>query len=823
MTFLHSGLLLALALTAVPVILHLLLKQKPKRIDFPALRLVQSRTKKSTKRLRLRHLLLLLLRIFVIGAMVFAAARPLLPAADWSFRWWDGLVLMAVVGGAIAAWRWLSQRVAREPGQATRDSLRRRGEVGIIGASVLTCLLAILLPYGWRVARSMKEAPSAEALDLPVAGVFVFDVSASMSYREAGKTLLDVGRQIVADHVGALPTGSKVAILNNADDQPVLFQLSLSSVPTQLERLATAADSRTLNQSVRLAYDTHARDLEQVLSEGDSRDRFVRRVYVVTDLAKSAWQFPDSAELEATLSSENAPNLFVLDVGADSPTNRGFAGVSLSSQDLPRGGLLTVNSQFRSTNDEAVSADLFLNEGPEDARVGSVDVNGDGQSVTFQPTMSTEKDVLNGSVKLSTTDPLAIDDERFFSVGVTPLPKVLIVSESDASVLEMRVALEGDGGVTTAPQYELTIIRPSELKNAALVGQDIVCLVNVTSLRDAQWNAVNEFVRDGGGLLTVLGATEIESFTYNRAAAHEVLPAELDVWVSRPEVSPANMVFNARNGPFVDRLRQYESNGLLELLSSASIQRFWRVKPDESTRVIARYTADALPALLSRQVGKGLSVMLTTSLDVKDQRTRWSTIMLLENGAYWVGITFCDQLMRHLARVGSTRRNFIAGEIPTVPLSEPMRKERLLLQTPDLRNLPVEITDSEYLTFPDTTVPGHYVVSDGRGQPMAAFSINYPAEESDLTRADEADFASVFGEDQFEIARGLDELNEDIDVARFGQEAFPMLVLLVVVFFAGETLLSSRFYGDNQSGSTSQASRPPALDVNSGREVANTT
>ena len=89
MTFLHTGILAALALTAVPVVLHLLLRQKPKRIDFPALKLVQSRTKRSTKRLRVRHLLLLILRVLLIAGMVFAAARPLLPAADWSPRWWE--------------------------------------------------------------------------------------------------------------------------------------------------------------------------------------------------------------------------------------------------------------------------------------------------------------------------------------------------------------------------------------------------------------------------------------------------------------------------------------------------------------------------------------------------------------------------------------------------------------------------------------------------------------------------------------------------------------------------------------------------------------
>ena len=61
MILLNPALLAGLALIAIPVILHLLMRAKPKRLIFPALRLIATRRKQNSQRLRLRHLLLLAL------------------------------------------------------------------------------------------------------------------------------------------------------------------------------------------------------------------------------------------------------------------------------------------------------------------------------------------------------------------------------------------------------------------------------------------------------------------------------------------------------------------------------------------------------------------------------------------------------------------------------------------------------------------------------------------------------------------------------------------------------------------------------------------
>jgi len=72
----HTGLAAGAALAALPVILHLFMRQTPKHIIFPALRLIRERQKRSKKRLRVKNWLLLLARMALLALMALALARP---------------------------------------------------------------------------------------------------------------------------------------------------------------------------------------------------------------------------------------------------------------------------------------------------------------------------------------------------------------------------------------------------------------------------------------------------------------------------------------------------------------------------------------------------------------------------------------------------------------------------------------------------------------------------------------------------------------------------------------------------------------------------
>src|SRR5271157_6096904 len=95
-SMINAGLAAGAALAALPVILHLFMRQTPKHVIFPALRLVRERQKRSKKRLRVKNWLLLLARMAVLALMALALARPRLysqmPLGDESVPTALGLV-----------------------------------------------------------------------------------------------------------------------------------------------------------------------------------------------------------------------------------------------------------------------------------------------------------------------------------------------------------------------------------------------------------------------------------------------------------------------------------------------------------------------------------------------------------------------------------------------------------------------------------------------------------------------------------------------------------------------------------------------------------
>jgi hypothetical protein len=83
LSFLTPMLLGGAALVAVPIVLHLIMRRKPVPYEFPALRFLRERAVANRRRLRLSHLVLLLLRMATLLLLALALARPVLRGAGW--------------------------------------------------------------------------------------------------------------------------------------------------------------------------------------------------------------------------------------------------------------------------------------------------------------------------------------------------------------------------------------------------------------------------------------------------------------------------------------------------------------------------------------------------------------------------------------------------------------------------------------------------------------------------------------------------------------------------------------------------------------------
>jgi hypothetical protein len=76
LSFINAWMLAGLAALAIPVLIHLLLRRKKKRLRFSTLQFFEKHDEQSAQRRKLRHWLLLALRLLVVALLVLAFARP---------------------------------------------------------------------------------------------------------------------------------------------------------------------------------------------------------------------------------------------------------------------------------------------------------------------------------------------------------------------------------------------------------------------------------------------------------------------------------------------------------------------------------------------------------------------------------------------------------------------------------------------------------------------------------------------------------------------------------------------------------------------------
>ena len=144
MTFLNASLLAGSALIVLPIVLHLIMRQKPRLLEFPALRFIQKRHDTNRRRLKLRHLLLLLLRAAVIAGLAMALARPSVKLSDqWAFGNQEAPVAAALVFDVAPHMQYRHENktrldVAKDLGQWLLTQLPRESQIAVLDSGLVS-------------------------------------------------------------------------------------------------------------------------------------------------------------------------------------------------------------------------------------------------------------------------------------------------------------------------------------------------------------------------------------------------------------------------------------------------------------------------------------------------------------------------------------------------------------------------------------------------------------------------------------------------------------------------------------------------------------
>lgn len=816
MSFLNPALLIGLVLTLIPVALHLFLRAKPKRMIFPALRLIQQRRRQNVRRIKLRHFWLLLLRVGVIALIVLAICRPSLPAANYSLNVREWLSLIVIVGLAVGAYfglmHWWKRQSVSRPVLLTRRSMLR-GVLGVV--AVLLALGGVAWPYARRVAADIKNPSPRAAENIPVAAVFLFDTSVSMSYKQANKSRLRAAQDIAKSYLTHLPSSSKIAITASGDTTPTAFSTDLVAAQSRIDALDIKAMSSPLNDRVNGLLQFQDEDRLRVSNEQSSipaekrQDRFVRELYIFTDLAKSAWR-EESSGLREELARLNWAGVYLIDVGEAAPVNIALTEVKLSREAVPARTAIRVDAVVSSVG--AISpeqtVELYLKTGDSPAARKASEMvklaSGAESRVSFYPVELPEQAYTHGELRLSSADPLSADDVVHFSVQTIPSLKVLVVAERPEISSYFTLALKNltDVGMSA---FQVENATPAQLLVRNLDDVDVICLINANQPTDAVWGKVRTFVDGGGGLAVFLGASSsafadannkerIDAVHYQSEAALAVLPGKP---VASLPHSPAKTMDLRKSQHTL--LKRLDDLGALAELGVAEVRRYWKVEPTADAVVISRYIGaeeDDIagpPALLERRIGQGRVLMLTTSVDAKS----WNDLLSPE-----LYVVLVDQFTQYLASQASAKFNYQIGDEVSLPLARKQKVSKVILRMPDFKQRAIDVpADSRFISLRDATSTGSYSV-DSADQTVdyhVGFSMNLPASESDPTRLEKSDLDKLLGEKRYSLARDISSLEHDRVTNLLGQEMYGMVVAFLVVVFALEQFTATWFYRTDES------------------------
>ena len=845
MSFLHPGLLALAGLAAVPVVLHLLLRPRPKKHPFPALRLIRDRKKRNSRRVKLRHLWLLLLRMAALALLAVAVARPSLPAADYSFTTSEWLALAAVVGGVLVAYQLLMARwrAARRRAELGRHELLYRRTLARAGSTAAAFLLAgllVLWPYGRRVAAEVRAPAKPVAEDQPVAAVLLFDTSLSTSLVQAGVTRLDAAKALAAEHADTFPPSSRVAVGTTAPGDPLRFRESGFGAANRLGELEPRPATVPLDGRLAAALRLHAADRDRLAEEAGvpddappeavaAADRFVRAVYVFTDLARSAWGPGGRGELAAALAADESVQLFLVDVGAAGAENVALGAPRPSRQSAPAGSLVTVRVPVARAAATAETPGDRLGEIPVEVELRVGPAGGElrprgRQTVSLAPGAAAEVafalpidapaggngagsgDAAGGAVEaevaLGRGDPLAFDDVRALTVRAEPPLRVLLAADRPADAELLAQALAPSSLPPAERPALVEVVTPAGLAARDPSAADVAVLVNVREPPAEVWASLSALLARGGGVGVVLGGP-VEPFAYGTDAAAAVLPATLAAPLAfePPErlrvADPTHPVFAA-----------FADYGTDEL-TSRDVRRHWRLTPDPGARVPAVFTDPfgTPPAVVTSRLadedgGGGRVAMIATGLDYVDPKGAWSDLPL----ANWSYQAFAISLARFLAGRGDERFNFASADTLVVPLSaaaagRPGEPAAAILRRPDLSQTRLEIPPGAAdAAVTGVSAPGHYTLvrpsaaDEQDAALLAAFAVTVPEAESDLTPITPEDLDARLGENRYTLSDSAEDLELTAARGRLGEEGFPYLLAVLGAVFAGELLVGNRFY-----------------------------
>ena len=645
----------------------------------------------------------------------------------------------------------------------------------------LRCAIIALLAFA--LARPTLRGAGAAGKDgAAVATALVFDNSLRMQYEQNNQTRVQKSKELARWVLNQLPADSPVTIVDRAGRQRGQ-DLNRDAVEMRVERLELSAAARPMDDALGDA-------MRWLATKKDFRGE----VYVFTDLAVEAW--PEATVTAFAKSLEEMPgaNVYLVDVGALEPKDRGLSALKLSSEQVASSGSLQLNTELvtlgLTDKEPEVTVEVFVGDGstkPE--KRGQQIVPPQGKSTPIEFSLSGLKPGTHqGFVRIVGRDSLPCDDVRYFTIDARPASKILLLGEKTDDTLFLREALAPTaGGGASQSRFACQVAQFNEITKLRLADFAGICLVNPPPLPDAVWQSLVTFADAGGGVGVFLGRNAKRE-DMNASEAQRLLPAKLR-WQSHDATYLRPVA--------VEHPALRELTGLVDSApwSEFPVFKYWELEAgSEPTEIVANY-ANGKPAIVERHVGAGRVLIMTTSVSDAAHSDPWNLLPTAPDP--WPFIALSNGIAEYLVGAGQNQLNYLAGQTIVLPLSPEEQVTSYVLQQPDSTATRQSLAPGQRdLSIAATDALGNYRVRAGGKQEQLdrGFSVNLPMEASRLERVDPTALAKSLGSDRARVARSQDDIEVRVGQGRLGRELFPALILAMALAMAAEQLLANRFY-----------------------------
>jgi hypothetical protein len=660
--FLNPGLLFGAALLAVPLVIHLLNRQRFRRRPWAAMEFLLAAYKKQRRRLRRENLLLLLLRCLIPVVLALAIARPLL-----------------------------------------RDDRL----VGALGSGSAHHVFVI-------------DATGSTGLELRGATT-PFERAKALAF-----ALLDrIASRESAPRITVVVQGLRATVPIREDGDPQRTKARLAALEPPVDgggdlREALIAVARITDEAADPSLRVHLFTDLQVRAFGAELEPATPEAGTGAGAPRPE-EFRDSiAEILKRIREHAEVNLFdVRGVDGGTEENLQIADLRLGTTHAIRRVPMPVIATVRNRSDQKRTVQVTLEiDGTQPTRKSlDVEAGGEGElefEVSFPEAGSRR---LRASLE---SDGFAMDDQRFLAVPVRDRISVLVVegsNETDPSLrsstllLEVLDPTEGQGSADLTPFAPTVVDTVALLTGRAKPGDhDLVVLADVDRLNPLAGEALTEAVRAGTGLLVMFGRhTDPDSYV---------------VHLERGGRGPMPMVITSARGttPRSDRwfgssiaapdhpvLREFREDAYVQLLESVPVWRYFGAEapfageplpPDpvagETTPPLetARSTGEVLltvrdptqsPLAIAARFGAGRALFLTSPISRDPER--WNRFDSPVGG---LAFLLLWPMAEWLTAPAMENRNVVAGETLTASLrTRPRDLSVLMPERAGVAKLPI--------------------------------------------------------------------------------------------------------------------------------------